>query len=953
MTATVHANTPQLSVIDSRGLAVRHVAYCRRENTGVIPQARITRQLHDAVGHLLMLRDPRLQAPDARPNMTTIYGLSGGTLITDSIDAGWRLRLYGEAGTAQEAWDGRGSHWRHEHDDQQRPVATHEQAKGSIPRNIERLTYASNSVDFAERNQCGQLIRHDHSAGVVWFEQRALNGGSLRELQRFLPDLADVQADWPGLEADRDQLLQPGAGYTTQRHYGPTSDVLVQTDAGGHRQHFSIDRAGQLQRIDLTLAQQTLQPLLKAASYNAEGQLLEQVTGNDVVNTATYEPSTSRLQRLIATSADRQLQSLSYEYDPVGNIVQLVDHTQPDTFFSNQRVAALNSYTYDSLYQLVCATGRETAGAGQTPGLPELIVPSPIDPGRLLNYSEYYEYDAGGNRTELRHVSDTNPFRHLMRVDPISNRALPWSEGEEQPDFERNFDANGNLQYLLPGTQPMNWDARNQLQSVTTVRRTTGTDDGEWYRYNAAGERVVKFSIHQARTVTHKRVVHYLPGLEVRTGDNGEELQVIVIALARGNVRCRHWARSKPKDIEDDPLRYSVDDHLGSCSLELDRHANVISHEGYYPYGGTAWWAARSAVDADYKTIRYSGKEQDACGLYYYGFRYLAPWLGRWINPDPAGNIDGLNFYTMVGNNPIVHKDPTGLEETPINKDIHMIWIGADPDKLKPHIGNINNTVEQAGGYKVHLYLDAYSEGPYQNTIEELRVHDTISLRRDSDLFNNFQETPQATIYNDFRTGQSKNFAFAADVLRAYIVEQKGGMYSDVDDVYLAKSRFGLSEQPLTARPDELLTLPPVVVPWEDINSPDSVQIGNSSFAAHPGNPILREAMKEMHVRYNDVVESGLFSDKQNHIGAGILKNADDRMGLMSKMVGPGVLTDVIKQHDAFTGDMLSGFHAMYLKSHRHPGSKLTRAESDLLFTARQQMPLGSIIKPGNLHSWK
>ncbi|WP_338920437.1 hypothetical protein V0M98_25720 [Pseudomonas silesiensis] len=178
-------------------------------------------------------------------------------------------------------------------------------------------------------------------------------------------------------------------------------------------------------------------------------------------------------------------------------------------------------------------------------------------------------------------------------------------------------------------------------------------------------------------------------------------------------------------------------------------------------------------------------------------------------------------------------------------------------------------------------------------------------------------------------------------------------MYSDVDDVYLAKSRFGLSEQPLTARPDELLTLPPVVVPWEDINSPDSVQIGNSSFAAHPGNPILREAMKEMHVRYNDVVESGLFSDKQNHIGAGILKNADDRMGLMSNMVGPGVLTDVIKQHDAFTGDMLSGFHAMYLKNHRHPGSKLTRAESYLLFTARQQMPLGSIIKPGNLHSWK
>ena len=944
MTATVHANTPQLSVIDSRGLAVRHVAYCRRENTGVIPQARITRQQHDAVGHLRMLRDPRFQAPDARPNMTTIYGLSGGTLITDSIDAGWRLRLYGEAGTAQEAWDGRGSHWRHEHDDQQRPVATHEQAKGSIPRTIERLTYANNSVDFAERNQCGQSIRHDHSAGVVWFKQRGLNGGSLRELQRFLPDLADVQADWPDLEADRDQLLQPGTGYTTQRHYGPTGEVLVQTDAGGHRQHFSVDRAGQLQRIDLTLAQQTLQPLLKAASYNAEGQLLEQVTGNDVVNTATYEPSTCRLQRLIATSADRQLQSLSYEYDPVGNIVQLVDHTQPDTFFSNQRVAALNSYTYDSLYQLVCATGRETAGAGQTPGLPELIVPSPIDPGRLLNYSEYYEYDAGGNRTELRHISDTNPFRHLMRVDPISNRALPWSEGEEQPDFERNFDANGNLRYLLPGTQPMNWDARNQLQSVTTVRRTTGTDDGEWYRYNAAGERVVKFSIHHARTVTHKRVVHYLPGLEVRTGDNGEELQVIVIALARGNVRCLHWAKSKPKEIEDDPLRYSVDDHLGSCSLELDQHANVISHEGYYPYGGTAWWAARSAVDADYKTIRYSGKEQDASGLYYYGFRYLAPWLGRWVNPDPAGNIDGLNLYRMVGNNPILYTDALGKDKTPINKDIHMIWIGESPEKLAAQVANINNTVNQASGYKVHLYIETATKDSFSKVLRQLKVHD-ITYLRESALFSEFQQTEVSTLYNDFRLGDAKNLAYAADVLKPFIVFKLGGMYSDVDDAYQSKhteDQQKLGNFSLMAEPAEVVTHEPVSVPWEWAGA---TQLPNSSFAAHAGSQILKDLMDEMTLRYQKLVASGTYSTNGGYIGQAILdKNPNGRLKIMADIVGPRVLTDVIKRHDSDAATIID-----QATCRRFNGF----GPADLDKRMEAKMPLGRYINLGNLNSWK
>jgi uncharacterized protein RhaS with RHS repeats len=30
-----------------------------------------------------------------------------------------------------------------------------------------------------------------------------------------------------------------------------------------------------------------------------------------------------------------------------------------------------------------------------------------------------------------------------------------------------------------------------------------------------------------------------------------------------------------------------------------------------------------------------------------------APWLTRWISPDAAGAVDGLNFYVYVGNNPL------------------------------------------------------------------------------------------------------------------------------------------------------------------------------------------------------------------------------------------------------------------------------------------------------------
>ncbi|WP_238697708.1 RHS repeat-associated core domain-containing protein, partial [Pantoea agglomerans] len=78
-------------------------------------------------------------------------------------------------------------------------------------------------------------------------------------------------------------------------------------------------------------------------------------------------------------------------------------------------------------------------------------------------------------------------------------------------------------------------------------------------------------------------------------------------------------------------------------------------------YGGTAVWTARSAVEADYKTVRYSGKERDATGLYYYGYRYYQPWAGRWLSSDPAGTVDGLNLYRMVRNNPVTLIDSNGL----------------------------------------------------------------------------------------------------------------------------------------------------------------------------------------------------------------------------------------------------------------------------------------------------
>ena len=47
--------------------------------------------------------------------------------------------------------------------------------------------------------------------------------------------------------------------------------------------------------------------------------------------------------------------------------------------------------------------------------------------------------------------------------------------------------------------------------------------------------------------------------------------------------------------------------------------------------------------------------------LYHYKARAYDPTIGRFLQLDPAGFIDGPNRYQYAGGNPLVHTDPTGL----------------------------------------------------------------------------------------------------------------------------------------------------------------------------------------------------------------------------------------------------------------------------------------------------
>ncbi|MCU1724401.1 RHS repeat-associated core domain-containing protein [Pseudomonas sp. 5P_5.1_Bac1] len=658
MRSATHLHTPDLNVGDSLGRPLRQVAYCR-DTPEQTAERRVTLSRYDAAGQWSRQWDPRLferldQGDSVAPGQALLSSLSGNPLWLESADAGWRLTLFGDAGQSLENWDSRDSHWQTDYDERLRPVLIRETTAEQPARAAERFSYGG--AEASADNRCGRLLRHDDEAGSRLIPGYSLGGAEQGEIRLFLADL-DLP-DWPAATGERDALLEPGDGAHTTFLHGPLGEVLEQTDALGNRHSSRFNLAGELASITLRLEDGSEHELLGDVRYNAFGQIESQTAGNGVISLAHYDPADGRLQRLSASRPERgALQDLIYAYDRVGNVLRIEDLSQPVSHFSNQKVDPVSTFHYDSLYHLIEATGREATGAAISPGLPPMT-PAPGDTSRLLNYRQHYEYDASGNLLSLQHIGWQAYNRHMAVADD-SNHALPWVDGVAPENPRAGFDRNGNLLHLQPG-QPLQWNASNQLHSTRQVAREDGENDEEHYRYGGDGLRVRKVTTRLVGGRLQRSEVRYLPGLELRNRD-GERLSVINLQAGRCAVRCLHWLEGKPDGIDTPQLRYSLGDHLDSGNLELDGEARIISHEGYYPFGGTAWWAAHSAVEAGYKVRRYAGKERDASGLYDYGLRYYAPWLARWINPDPAGDVDGLNRFAFVRNNPLTWRDLHGL----------------------------------------------------------------------------------------------------------------------------------------------------------------------------------------------------------------------------------------------------------------------------------------------------
>jgi RHS repeat-associated protein len=131
---------------------------------------------------------------------------------------------------------------------------------------------------------------------------------------------------------------------------------------------------------------------------------------------------------------------------------------------------------------------------------------------------------------------------------------------------------------------------------------------------------------------------------------------------------------------------YAIYDGNANIEAYLDSNGQTAAIYQYDAFGNVLSGAGKGdAIEQAKFSHRFSTKYQDLeTGLLYYGYRYTATLLGRWLNRDPIEERGGVNLYGFVGNRGCGVVDILGLEE--YKKKVFLL--GRDQSYTPPEQGH-------------------------------------------------------------------------------------------------------------------------------------------------------------------------------------------------------------------------------------------------------------------------
>ncbi|OQW62878.1 MAG: hypothetical protein BVN28_04805, partial [Nitrospira sp. ST-bin4] len=310
-----------------------------------------------------------------------------------------------------------------------------------------------------------------------------------------------------------------------------------------------------------------------------------------------------------------------------------------------------------------------------------------------------YTFTAEGNVDLIQDPLNGNQAFGYDLQDRLTSASGPYGAGGVTATLTYTYNQIGNL---LTNSQVGTYTYPTSGAGVVRPHAVTAAG-GNTYTYDKNGNMVTGAGRTYTWNLENKPLTTVQGGTTttfVYDGDGGRVKKIVGSTTTRyiskiyecDNANCTRfiWAgstRIATIAVTSGTIHYWHGDHLGSSSVITDSAGAKVQAVSYYPYGGTRTNQSFStpAVDVPYK---YTGKELDNTGLYYYEARYYDPTLARFISPDTIVpnqyDPQSLNRYAYVRNNPLRYTDPTGNFFDDIFDAIGDFFEGLGKNILRP-----------------------------------------------------------------------------------------------------------------------------------------------------------------------------------------------------------------------------------------------------------------------------